>query len=314
MAGTLVHADFAQNVRDQLASRLMLSGISMDAALDPWKVAVRYFDYKRRYIRARPRNVVRSREFDELALSSGHQAGVTAIVEDATAGRSLLPYFSRSWLNLEVHDILFNDWQVCHMHLGGRTIDADGFVTRTGPVLFVFLTPDALYLIDVMEHGSGHPTTFAKGRIVQILHDNWPKLIEHGKSPGVSNLSPNTDEARWRLSRRRNKIHGGVGVEVDDGTVYLLLGDGYMSDGRNMTATLMANSLFNHLHALQKKLIVEGPQIRDDIERTHGVSLDELHLRMDIRHVIFGVEFSVRETQSKVVLQQNRRLCFSRKI
>lgn len=233
MNESLVHADFAKDVGDQMATRLALSGIPVDAAMDPWEVAVRYFDFKRRHIRARPRNVVRSREFDEHALSIDHQAGVRAIVEDAIAGRTLLPYFSRSWLNLELHDILFNDWQVCHMHLGGRTIEAEGLVKRTGPVLFVFPTPGTLYLIDVIEHGSAHPTTFAKGRIIQILHDNWPTLIEHGKIAEASDLSPNNDEARRLLSRKRNGPHAIMGAEVEDGTIYLLIGDGYMSNGRN---------------------------------------------------------------------------------
>ncbi|WP_437914781.1 hypothetical protein WME73_04005 [Sorangium sp. So ce302] len=310
MTEKLVHADFPRNVREQLAHRLKLSGMSVDAALDPWDVAVRYFDYKRRYIPARPRKVARSREFNKLLLSSDHQAGVTAIIEDAVAGRTLLPYFSRTWMNLELHDILFNDWRVCHMHLGGRTIEIDGFVKRTGPVLFVFVTSDTIYLIDVMEHGSGHPTTFAKGRILQILHDNWPKLIEHGKLPGVSDLSVNDDESRRVLSRRRNKSHFALGAEVDDGTVYGIVGDGYMSSGRNMLAVNMANLFFNRLYRLQENLRTQGPQIRADINQRLGWSLSELRLHMDLKHIVRGIEYSVQETQSKEIVHKEGRIFF----
>lgn len=312
-ASTLpVRADFVRDVREQLASRLRLSAVPLPPAPSADDVAVRYFDFKRRQIPARTRGIVRSREFDQRALTTDLQAGASAIIEDSVAGRSLLPYFSKTWLNLDCHDILFNDWHVCHLHLGGRTIGPDGFVARTGPVLFVYPTHDDLYLIDIMEHGIGHPTTFACRRIVQILHDNWPKLVEHGRMHNVSNISPNDDESRRLLSRRRKGPHMSLGVETSDGTVYGLIGGGYMMTGLSFIARRMADGLLNDAHRLQMYYSSIPTQIQEDIIRARGTCPDELHLRVDLKHVVRGLELAVREVQSQVVLLHGRRISFPR--
>lgn len=313
MSGILVHADFLNDVRGQLLSRLQLSGYYVPAPLSVDEVALRYFDFKWRQIPARPRTVVRSRELVGAVLTPDQQAGLNAIVEDTEAGRNLAPYFSRQWMNLESHDLLFNDWHVRHMHLGGRNIESDGFVKRTGPVLFIFTTSDKLYMIDIMEHGQGHPTTFAKRRIVQILHDNWPDLIVHAKAWGCSNFRPNDDESRKLLSRSGKGTKFALGVEVNDGTVYTLIGAGYMSDGRCMFARELTNALLNDAYRLQQWVTSSAPEFQNDIKRSCGLSLDELHLQVEIKHIVRGVEYGIRETQAQHLVLRGRTLCFPRK-
>lgn len=305
-----VYADFLNDVRGQLASRLRLSGHTIPASFSVDDVALRYWDYKWRQIPARPRTVVKSRELAEWMHTADQQAGLDAIIEDTEAGLTLGPYFSKRWMNLESHDILFNEWHVRHMHLGGRTVDPDGFVKRTGPVLFVYITPDKLYMIDIMKHGKGHPTTFAKRRIVQILHDNWPELIVHAKAEGCSNFTPNDDESRRILSRRAKGTHFALCVEVDEGTVYTFIGCGYMSDGRNMLARMLTNQLLTHAYELQKWVNSSPPYFQTGIEQRIGVLLDELHFRLELKHIPRGIEIGIRETQSKHLVLHGRKLGF----
>lgn len=307
MVNVPVRADFLGDVREQLAKRLTLSAIPVPADMKVHDVAIRYFDFKRRQIPACPRTVLRSRELDANALSPEHQAGVEAIIEDAMAGRTLLPYLTKDWLNLDLHDYLFNDWRILHLHLGGRRFNSAGFVERTQFVLFAFPTHDALYLIDVMDH---NPTTaktaFAKKQLVQILHNNWPFLLEPYLLHGVSELHPNGDEARWALSRRRKgddgKLagHAMIGVELKNGHVYDGMGGGYTMTGLSAEALDRSNHLLNAAHRLQKHWVSKGDEIREKIMKGTGLALAELHLRLDVQHMASGVQVEVRETRSNL--------------
>ena len=80
------------------------------------------------------------------------------------------------------NDALLNDWGIHHVHLG-TTIDSDGFVTRTEPVLFARFDSANAYLIDVLPHGS-----WSLQRLVKDLYDNWSASIKHFRINGVLGL------------------------------------------------------------------------------------------------------------------------------
>jgi hypothetical protein len=289
MPETPVHADFLNDVRGQLASYLHASGHTVPAPLSVDAVAFRYFDLRWRELPAQPRTVVKSRELAQQVLTADHQAGLDAIVEDAEAGRSLVPYFSKMWKQLDLRDPLFDDWYVRHLHLGGRTIESKGFVKRTGPVLFAYINNDTLYMIDVMEHDTTkEPTAFAKKRIVQILHDNWPDVIKHGKTTGFTHLSPNDDESRRLLSRNRKGFNASLGVEVADGTVYSLI------SGGRLFLSMTSNALLRYACQLEESVKSE---FKNMSARKDGVVLGDLHFQLDIKHIARGVEIDIRETQ-----------------
>ena len=65
------------------------------------------------------------------------------------------------WLNKSVRqrkhdhaaDMMFNDWQIVHFHLGAAP-GSGGVVPRTGPLLFAHITGEEAILIDVAPHGA----------------------------------------------------------------------------------------------------------------------------------------------------------------
>jgi len=109
----------------------------------------------------------------------------------------------------DYEDAMMNDWGIHHLHLG-TTVDAGGFVDRTGPVLYARLEPKDVYLLTVMEHGE-----WANQQLVQIIHDNWPRLLDRYRLRGVTLPSSVTDGDIKRLRK------GGVNtiLRVTDGTV-----------------------------------------------------------------------------------------------
>jgi hypothetical protein len=306
-----VRANFLDDIRRQLADRMQRSGIVLPGAATVDDVALTYFDFRRRQISARPRTVHRSAELLTNPVAVTYKRGLDAIIEDAETGKTLVPYFTEGWMNLEVHDFLFNDWNIVHMHLGGRRMKCPCVVERTGPVLFAFLADRDLYLIDVMPHGKSDPTAFAKKQLVQILHDNWGKMMERHRFEGVSNVEPNDDHSRWLLSRRRGTAKKpsckfGMAVEVADGTVYGAMGGGMMSTGVSMEARRRSDSLLNHAVRLQKHWQTHANMIRDKILKGTGTALDELHLKLELRLLVGSqVRLRVREEETNLYIEPN---------
>lgn len=284
---------FQRDIERQLRARLGRSGVFLRADLDPFEVTVRYFDYKLRVPRLRPRQVHVSKTLADRLLPHDLAAGMDCIVDDLQSGAPLAPYFSRSWLDLESNDILFNDWFVRHMHLGGRQLEADGFVKRTGLVLFVYLTRKAAYLVDAFEHGAQHRTTFAEPEIVDIIHTSWPTLIAHARADGVKELEPNDAETRWRLSRRRHGPRLGLGVETRDGTVYNPIGGGYVTTGRSMSAVMCACSLLNIASQLASQLETALSHSQHGMRNADTLESERTEPELAIKHLEHGVEYRV---------------------
>lgn len=299
---------FQRDIERQLRARLGRGGISLRGDLDPFEVTVRYFDYKQRVPRLRPRQVHFSEALACRVLPQDLAAGMNCIVNDLQSGAPLAPYFSRSWLDLETNDILFNDWFVRHMHLGGRQHEADGFVKRTGLVLFVYLTRKAAYLVDVLEHGGQHPTTFAEPGIVEIMHSSWPTLIAHARAHGVRDLRPNDAESRWRLSRRRRGPKLGMGVETLDGTVYNPIGGGYVTSGRDMNSVMCACTLLNIASQLATQISANQSLAQRGRANTRTPGEDDTRPELAIKHLEHGVEYRVVDKTSGVELCRGGRI------
>lgn len=88
-----------------------------------------------------------------------------------TNGESLFPHQSKSVSNLTSEDCLLYSWSIHHFHLG-ETLEIGGFIKRTGPVLFAYVTDDAFYMIDIKQHG-----TWSDKGLLQTLYENWPSLL-----------------------------------------------------------------------------------------------------------------------------------------
>jgi hypothetical protein len=88
------------------------------------------------------------------------------------AGTDLRPHLSRRLTDLDFNDSLLNDWNIYHIHLG-VTLDPDGFVKRTGPVLLAKFEDKEAYFLNVEPHGQ-----WASQRLLEIVQNNWPKIAE----------------------------------------------------------------------------------------------------------------------------------------
>ena len=168
----IVVADFFGDVAGILGNELAAAGYPSTLSTKTDEVVIRYCNVRRRRIGAKPRTVLIAKE---LQCPTHQLAGFRLICEKAENGDDLRPHQSRKLADADFDDSLLNDWGINHLHLG-TTLEADGFMARTGPVLLVRVTPREFYCIAIMEHGRGHHP-WSKQQLLEIIHNNWPTSI-----------------------------------------------------------------------------------------------------------------------------------------
>jgi hypothetical protein len=139
------------------------------------------------------------------------------------AGESLRPHMSGSVVKLSNHDNMRYDWGIHHFHLGTST-KADGFVKRTGPLVFAWVTDEAVYLIDTMEHG-----VWTQQQILYAVYTNWPSLLE----PYQVNATELTYHATDDDIATFRKAQINTILKIADGVFVLPPGGGFAASGHS---------------------------------------------------------------------------------
>lgn len=210
-----------------LKTELLVSGFHLAGTESNESIFIKFYNWRKRKISPIPRKVHRSREFicpPEFAKA------ITTITEAITCGQDISAYLSKRVSDLSYSDRMINDWGIFHLHLGERT-DASGFITRTGPLLFIRVTDTDTYFLNIFPHGA-----WTKQEIVSIVHENWPETLEQYKLTnviGVSYLPSDTDVA----DLRGHDIN--VILQMTDGTVYAPIGMGTTLSGTGIANDVM---------------------------------------------------------------------------
>lgn len=233
-----------------------------------------YHNWMVRRLQPRPRRVIESSAFRSNALTARRAADFHQIKDDIEHGRDLRKYLSRDVERAVVLvpggrrrqdlDLMLNDWGVHHLHISSE-VEADGFVKRSGPLLFVAFRPDRAYFIDVFDHKSFH-----KERVLEILVQEWPNdgLIHEIK--GVVGVSPQLTEDE-RRSLRKN--HAGVAFE-HAGKVYWPNG-GLSAAGYSVDAVTAADRLLDKIEVFEKT-IAEHPDALKGSFQAAGLEFPEV--------------------------------------
>jgi hypothetical protein len=219
---TTIKIDFAADWAATLEEETESLGFLMEPGLSPRDVCHQYSTLRRRLIPTRPRKICTATEFTCPAELG---TGIASLQNKVEAGEDLRPHLSRSLANLDGQDMLLNDWGIHHLHLGTKVED-DGFVERTGPVLFARFTPDTAYMIAVLKHGSWSCQDF-----VRVLHRNWPDSISMYRMPPDRVLAETLSDEDIAALRR---VAINAPVQVEPGVVYVAMGGGFSATKMNV--------------------------------------------------------------------------------
>jgi hypothetical protein len=266
-----VHANFYEDWIAMLRAKLAQGALPAGPADSSETVAFRYFNVQRRLIHPKPRTVHRTSSF---LTSPSIQEGLQLIEGRFVRGDDLTPHLSTKIGDPDYADAMLNDWGIHHLHLGTAS-EPSGFVERTGPVLYAYVTDSDAYFLTVAPHGG-----WSNQQLVQALHDNWPFVLTPYKITGFNAGSPLTNGQIAKL--RKCGVY--TPVQVSDGTMYAPPGGGISTSGTSVDALSKHDNFAHFLVGKQKALLARHEEIRISISK-QGVEVPAtLNFRLEHRN------------------------------
>lgn len=259
-----------------LRHRLLRLGCMVSKQISPEKLPMVYFNVRKRLLEPHPRKVLKSAEF---SCPNHLISGLDLLVEKVQSGMNLTPHMSTKIMTAEFNDFLLNDWRIHHFHLG-RILQKDGFIKRTGPLLYAFVTDGNFYLLDV----KGHDGLSCK-HLLEILHINWPEIISRFRMNCKGMEYVPTDGEINKL----RKACCSYSLEMSDGTVYFPIGGGYASSGMSDEAIRSADYYSGYMQWFEEYILenaAELARLAAAVGRPFG---EELEFKLAIRDDWFRV-------------------------
>jgi len=232
-------------------------GYSVNACEPVDRVALNFYNAKRRRIRPKPRNVHESREFQ---CPNAYATAYARLKAKLISGGDVTAHISKRLEKIHYNDALLNDWGLHHLHLResvGGTFAADG-----APLLFAYVTQDDVYCINVLPHGS-----WAEQELLRILHRNWPEAISAHRLKAALGLGESLSNVE--IGNLRN-VGGQTLVEVKPGVAYAPIGGGYTSAGTSTAARIWSDRQHNMVAAMETRVRENLQMLVAEIEK-HGL-------------------------------------------
>lgn len=193
---------------------------------------------RRRILDGNHRTVHESRE---LSIPDDHLHDYKTLISLFRSGGDLNPYLSRHIAidkRADKNDKLLNSWGINHLHF---------LKNGTEKILFCIVEEFDVYIIQALQHGRRTRDPWVDICLIQILHDNWPSLISHGKNGGL--LPENFTPERLSFLRRCN---ANFQITVRDGTVYLPPSGGIFASGESQEDRDNCRKIFSELDHWQR--------------------------------------------------------------
>lgn len=214
--------------------------------------------------------------------------GEKAFVADVIAGADLRPYQSTRLDKADLFDAMLFDFGIQHFHTSVHQHPTKPrYRKRTEPLLFAFVTRTDLYCLGFFPHRA-----WSQQRLLDIVHENWPELLErYAVRDAIGLRHAYTDEELAAL--RLAKIN--TPTQRPDGTVHFSPGSGMATDGSSLVAGLKLINLGSVCRDLERQVWntvdemvaegeIAGPQ-KLRIEESAG----EIYVRGDGVQIRLGV-------------------------
>jgi hypothetical protein len=234
-------ADWREIVEQKLlAENFDLTGI------DNEKIFIEYYTMENRKVSSKPRIVKKSSVF---SCPESLQPGLELFESKVISGDNVVPHQSRFLKRLNFKDSMLFDWNIHHFHLG-TVLQSDGFITRTGPLLYAYVNEENIYFLQILDHGN-----WEKEELIKIIHENWPEAIQHVKLDLGQNFKisyvPNDEERKNFRDANLNSF-----VKIDEDNIYLGPGYGFSSSGHSIDAVEKYLDNRRQLQNLQDRIIL----------------------------------------------------------
>ena len=157
----------------------------------------------------------------DVVVPPERSRGWSDFVKEIVDGTDLNRRLSRQSLDIDSQDKMLNHWRIQHFHIGvGPDAKHPMLIQGESEIVYAYVTPEVLYVIDVAEHGK-----WAQQQLLEKLDRDYPEAL----APYLTNaldISWEADEEDYKRLRKLNlntmlKINGkifvepGVGVACD---------------------------------------------------------------------------------------------------
>jgi hypothetical protein len=257
----VIAIDFSADWKEYMLDEIISQGYSVTSSDSLESISYKFFNIVQRRVQEFPRAVHESSEF---ICPIAHLNGYQAIKGKLEMGVDITPHLSKLLLDIDYNDPLLNDWGIHHFHLG-EVVGTNGFVERTGPLLFALVTPTDIYCINILSHGA-----WSEQELIKILHRNWPHVIFGVKIDGIVSLAhsvSNQDIAQLRKAGVQTM------VQVEPGIVYGPMGGGYSTAGTSIRAGMQSDKYLRLIRSLEIHVNKNLGRFLDKISE-HGLTPD----------------------------------------
>lgn len=256
-----------------------------------WNMAYQFYSVLFRDISGEIRPVVWSKQLAEKRaqglISPVQLDAIGEITKASNSGSSLRHFMSTNISNASFEDKMYSDWKIAHLHLNLRLSSKPKhqtklthFVERSGPILFAFPYQSGLYLIDIRAHGDNNPDVWVERNLFEIIHENWPHIIEDHRMENMRNTKDApTPTSQIKILRDKNVNSF---ITMGDGTTYRPLGGGLSSAGSNINITIHTDGLFHKINSYLEEIKQRIDELVINIDQVSGVKLTELDIELTL--------------------------------
>ncbi|MDX5365947.1 MAG: hypothetical protein LPK88_05855 [Alphaproteobacteria bacterium] len=206
-----------------------------------------WLHYKARNIPPLPRKLLVS---DEVVAHSKTIPSIERICENLRYGVEMSPWLSnRIRLQKANHraDLMFNDWQIAHFHLG-NIFETSSRIRRTAALLFAHITAEKVTLLDVQPHGS-----WSRTKLLEILLKTDPSAGYQLNGISVERLSDR---------EYQNLRVNGVNSAIKIGGKVFMPGLGITSSGHALRIVNYEMWFWRHVDFLTKQIAANAVDTR----------------------------------------------------
>ncbi|MBK6606007.1 MAG: hypothetical protein IPH52_03740 [Leptospiraceae bacterium] len=230
-----------------------------------------YFKVLHRIISFAPRSIEKS---DAFLCPPELIHGLEILEYKITKGENINSYQSKKLMDTQENDPLLNDWGIHHLHLGVEN-KANGFIERSGSLLYAFFTEDTAYFINVLGHGE-----WTNKSLLEILDRNWSELTV----PWEMNII-NIEEFDSESMGKMRKVGGTFFTKIN-GKVFAPPGGGYTTARTSMIAGIDSDHFLMRLEDYEKGIKDNLGELEKIIKRNLNAKINKLDLKPEIKNGI----------------------------
>lgn len=242
----MAHINFTSDLKEVITEKLSRLGHRPAPEEDIDTLLIRSLNLARRVPPIIEWTVKQSKELAIKSLRPEIRLGLEQFIKKAESGQNLKPHLSKKSDDPDYKDLMFYDWGVFHFHLGTNSNpNHNEFVERTGELLFAIADSNTarMYLIDI------HPHRFTNQKLLRIVKDNWPEIIEpHTLNRAIGLPSNWSDDDIGSLRK------AGIDpiLQISDGPVLMSMGGGITTAGNSRLNKMDADIIKTEVRQLQE--------------------------------------------------------------